>query len=398
MNMTPRERIAKAGINLLTDYPFFGNLTMKLVPRELSEEEQKKYGIQAMAVDIYGNLLYSPQGVAQQSDVILKCALVHEVMHLALKHLQRIGTRQPFLWNIATDAAVNDILNATFKIPHGWVLIPEMKGKSAEEIYDWLIRNAEKAKQYAAAGFDKHIFGTGENGNGSGQSPFYQEGQLPFDAERAVREAWNFAKTQGKTPAGIERYFKDILNPQLDWKDILRRFIVETIPHDFSYTRPHKKSQSTGFYMPVIKREEVNLVIAVDSSGSISDEEYAEFLSEIYALVRQFEGIKATLIICDCEIKEVMEIDETFDPYSVHGRGYGGTSSIPVYNYIEENIGEHNVKLLVYFTDGWIDIPDKEYPFPTLWIVSKRGRTDEVERMPNSIVIQIPKDSTEDDY
>lgn len=369
---------------------------MKLVPRELSESEQKQYGVTAMAIDIYGNLLYSPEWVSKQSDAVLKCAVVHEVMHLALRHLQRLGTRQPLLWNVATDAAINEILSATFNIPKEWVRIPEMKGKCAEEIYDWLIRNAEKAKQYVAGVFDKHFFASGEGEEQ--ESPFYQEGQQPFDAERAVREAWNFAKTQGKVPAGIERYFKDILNPQLDWKELLRRFIVETIPHDFSYTRPHKKSQATGFYMPIIRREEVNLVIAVDSSGSISDEEYAEFLSEIYAMVRQFEGIRATLIICDCEIKEVMEIDESFDPYCVHGRGYGGTSSIPVYNYIEENIGEHNVKLLVYFTDGWIDIPNKEYSFPTLWIVTKRGRTDEVEKMPNSVVIQIPKEETGDDY
>ena len=383
---------------------------MKLIPREVSDEEAKMFGINTMGVDLYGNLVYNPHWVDAQTDTALKCAVTHEVMHVVLKHLERLGTRQQELWNVAVDAAVNEILSHTFQIPDKWIRIPEMKGKCAEEIYDWLIKNAKIYKVPVGGGFDSHIFGGGKDQQGQGQgqnqtsgqgnanSPFYQPGQQPFDTARAVREAYNFAKSQGKMPAGIERMFADILNPQLDWKDVLRRFIVQVIPHDFSYTRPAKKSYSVGYYMPMIKRESIELVIGVDSSGSISDEEYAEFLSEIYAMCKQFESLKATVIICDAAVQEVMEIDENFDPYCVKGRGYGGTDSRPVYNYIEENMNMHNVKLLVYFSDGYINIPDKEYPFPTLWIITQNGRTEEVEKMKNAVVIQIPKNGERDDY
>lgn len=414
-NLTPRERIAKARINLLTDYPFWGNIAMKLVPREVSDAEAQAFRINTMAIDQYGNLVYNPHWVEEQTDTVMKCGVSHEVMHVVLKHLVRIGTRDPKVWNIAVDAAVNEVLSHTFQIPDQWVRIQQMAGKCAEEIYDWLIKNAKTCKMPASGGFDSHIFGQGEDSNGNGNkkrksscrgygqgqgnknSPFYQDGQQPFDAARAVREAYNFAKSQGKLPAGIDRLFADILNPQLDWKDVLRKFIVQVIPHDFSYTRPSKKSYSCGYYMPMIKREHIELVIGVDSSGSISDLEYAEFLSEIYAMCKQFECLKATVIVCDAAVQEVMEIDQSFDPNSVHGRGYGGTDSIPVYNYIEENMNMETVRLLVYFTDGYINIPDKEYSFPTLWIITKQGRTDEVDKMKNSTVIQIPREPTAED-
>lgn len=414
-NLSPRERIAKARINLLTDYPFFGNLAMKLIPRELTPEEVAQYQVPAMGVDVYGNLVYNPEWVAKQTDTTLKCAVAHEVMHVVLKHLERLGTRDKQLWNIATDAVINHILSHTFNIPSNWVQLKEAKGKSAEELYDILLKNAKFYKgEGGFTSWDTHFFGgdTEEKGGepkaggqldasggkeGKGESPFYQPGQQKFDATRAVREAYNFAKTQGKVPAGIERMFADILNPQLDWRDILRKFIVDVIPHDFSYTRPHKKSFSVGYYMPMIKKESIEIVIAVDTSGSISEREYAEFLSEIYAMVKQFESLRATLILCDAEVQDVYEIDETFDPFSIKGHGYGGTDARPVYKYIMENMNWSNVKLLVYFSDGYITIPEEEYPFPTLWVITSQGRTDEVEKMKNAIVVQMPRNHVGED-
>lgn len=405
-NLTPRERIAKARINLLTDFPFYGSIAMKLVPREVSDQEAEAFGIHTMAVDQYGNLIYNPHWVLAQTDTVMKAGVSHEVMHVCMKHLVRIGTRDPKIWNIAVDAAVNEILSHTFRIPDEWVRITQMAQKCSEEIYDWIIKNAKTYKMPSSGGFDSHIFGQdegettgdgknknkqGPGGKGNQNSPFFQPGQQTFDTARAVKEAYNFAKSQGKLPAGIDRLFADILNPQLDWKDVLRKFIVQVIPHDFSYTRPSKKSYSCGYYMPMVKREHIELDIGVDSSGSISEEEYAEFLSEIYFMCRQFECLKATVIVCDAAVQEVMEIDENFDPTCVKGRGYGGTDSRPVYDWLEENRGVDTVKLLVYFSDGYINIPDKEYPFPTLWIITKNGRTDEVDKMQNATVIQIPK-------
>lgn len=410
---TPREKIAKARINLLTDFPFYGSICMKLVPRELSEEEVKAFDIRTMAVDIYGNLMYNPKWIEQQTDDVMQAAVCHETLHLCLKHLERIGTRDQKLWNLATDSAINDILKGSFRVPNSWVHFKEMSRKSAEEIYDWLIKNIQIIRIPVGCGFDKHIYsdksregcrgercrgehrGKGGATTGATASPFYQEGQTPFDPTRAIREAYNFAKSQGRVPAGIERVFADILAPQMNWKDILRKYLVQMIPHDYSYVRPSKKSYACGYYLPMITKEEIELVIGVDSSGSISDTEYAEFLSEIVGMCRQFEALRATVIVCDAAVQCVQEIDNNFDPNSIKGRGYGGTLSQPVYDWIVENIGEQNVKLLIYFTDGYIDLPNKVYAFHTLWVVTKNGRTDEVEKMKNATVIQMLKNGEE---
>ncbi len=402
--LSPREKIAKARIILLTDYPFFGSIAMHLIPRELSKEEAEKYGIKTMGVDEYGNLPYNREWVEQQDQETLRFVVCHEIMHVCLRHLQRKGSREMFKWNYATDAAINDILGKTFRVPQGLVLIPEMSGKSAEEIYDWLVRNAKVVKVPPGYLFDTHIYGgkPSDSGGGGqkeqgqeaggveqGSSPFKREGQEPLDVSRIVREAYNYARNQGNVPLGMERLFSNLLNPVMNWKDILRKYIVSVVPHDFTYTYPSKKTYSTGFYMPKVLREFVDIVIAVDSSGSIRDDEYAEFLSEIYGMVRQFENLRATLLVCDCEIQTVEEIDQSFDPYSITGRGYGGTSSLPVYKWIEDN-KNNNVKLLVYFSDGWIDVPQDEKPFHTLWIITPEGDTRTVEKQANATVIKMP--------
>jgi len=151
---------------------------------------------------------------------------------------------------------------------------------------------------------------------------------------------------------------------------------------------------AAGFYMPSIVKETVEIVVAVDSSGSISDEEYAQFLSEIVAMTRAVNNLKATVIVCDAEIQDIVEIDNSFNPYmDIKGRGYGGTSCIPVFKWIHEERNE-NVKLLVYLTDGYIDEPYEEIyqsGYPVLWVVTAQGRVDFLTKnLGNQIVVQMP--------
>ncbi len=97
-------------------------------------------------MDCHRNLLYNPDWIATLGDATIKYVMAHEVMHVALKHLYRIGSRQPTAWNMATDSADNDILKGTFPIPKQCVHFEKMAGKSAEEIYDWCIKNARVMK------------------------------------------------------------------------------------------------------------------------------------------------------------------------------------------------------------------------------------------------------------
>lgn len=404
VNMTPREKVIQARIALLRLYPFFGTMAMHLKPIELTEEEAKKtMPVPTMGVDIYGNMPYNVEFVRQLTPEDLLFVIGHETMHLALEHLTRKGSRSERLWNVAADEAINNLLKIEMRIWKHALCSQQFEHMSAEEIYDELLKEANIQKVYGANGlpspFDTHFYdeGQGKDGQGNqqqpGDSPFHMKGQEKIDAPKMIKDAASFAKSQGKLPAGMERLFKDLLEPRMNWKELLQKFIMSIIPQDWTYTKPSKRAQSAGFYMPSMVKETVELVVAVDSSGSISDEEYTQFLSEIYAMCRSVTSIRATLIVCDAEINFVTEIDEHFDPaLHVQGRGYGGTSCIPVFKYVHEEKNE-NVKLLVYLTDGYIDEPHKsvyETGYPVLWVVSSHGQKDFLhENIGNQTVVQM---------
>ncbi len=404
---TPRERISKARIKLLDRFPFFGSIAMKMVIHEMTPEEVEQTGCTTAGVDIYGNLFYNPAWIDEIDDEFVLFTMAHEVLHLCMKHPERLGGRQHEIWNLAVDATVNNTLSETWRIPDGLVDMPNMKGKCGEEIYDFLIKDlTPKTQNKYGKSIDFHIWDAKGGRNNSGQgntskqgnigtegnSPFKIDGQLPFDEVRAIKDAYDLAKGQGKLPAGMERIFGDILAPKLNWKDQLRKYLVNILPCDYTYTRPSKKSYSTGFYMPTVTRESIELAIGIDTSGSVSNEEYMEFLSEIMGICSQFDSVKATIIPCDADVTDVYEVNEHFDPTIIKSRGYGGTLSEPVYKWLENNIGQENVKLLIYFTDGFIDPPKEAPSYHTLWVITKNGSTEAVERMDNATVIQMPKD------
>lgn len=385
MNMSPREKVIQARISLLRLFPFFGTMAMHLKPIQLTKEEAEKYLPQpTMGVDVYGNMPYNEEFVTGLSQEDLMFTIGHETMHLALKHLTRIGSRSRDLWNTATDEAINNLLKHEMRIWKQALCSSQLEEMSAEEIYDHLLKEANCKKCYGSSGvpapFDSHFYDNDDpNKKKQKKSHFHSQGQEKIDTAKMIKDAASFAKGQGKFPAGMARLFKDLLDPRMNWKELLQKYIMSILPQDWTYTKPSKRAQAAGFYMPSIVKETVELIVAVDSSGSISDGEYAQFLSEIFAMTRSVRNIRATVLICDAALSQIVEIDNTFDPnLHIAGRGYGGTSCIPVFKWIHEEKNE-NVKLLVYLTDGYIDEPNEmiyESGYPVLWIITPRGSSD----------------------
>jgi len=402
-NMSPREKIIQARIALLRLYPFFGTMAMHLRPIELEEKEANKLmpnpggGEATIGVDKYGNMPYNKAFVKKLTSEELLFIIAHETMHIALQHLDRKGSRNPKLWNIATDEAINNMLKHEMRVWKGGLCSHQFEEKSAEEIYDELLKKTTIEKVYGGScpnSFDTHFYGGGNSKNSKkGNSPFYTPGQEKIDAPKMIKDAASFAKGQGKMPAGMERLFKDLLNPKMNWKEILQKYIISVIPQDFTYTKPSKRAYAAGFYMPSVVKETVDIIIGVDSSGSISDAEYSQFLSEIFAMTRAVQNLRATILICDAEISQVVEIDNNFNPeMDIEGRGYGGTSCRPVFQWIKEEKNE-NVKLLIYLTDGYIDEPDEtiyESGYPVLWVVTPRGSINFLKaNIGNQTVVQM---------
>jgi len=418
MTLSPIDLIRKARVSLYNSNPFFSYLTMYLRPVECDDEWVKKNGeMPSMGVDVKGNLYYNPEFVNKLSDEERVGVLCHEVMHVALCHFDRAGSRDRNILNIAQDIVINDIIiENNFKLPElaiipsnhnvtiAGIKIKDTNKKSAEEVYNELIRHAKKVKvacicgnckskgkdsgkvEGSCKGFDKHVYPSQPDGTKTGTSGKNSKGksidgdgndEIPnVDWKKALAEAAEYSKQRGNIPSGLDRWIKEVLYPKMPWREILYKYITREIPSDFTYMTQSKKSIATGIYMPNIYRETVDVVVSVDTSGSISQEQLTEFMSEIIGIAKAFSSIRMNVIICDCNVSEAIEvrngnIDKLME---LKLTGGGGTSANPVVEYINENLP--NTKIWVYLTDGFteLSIPN---PYHSLWVLTEGG-TDEV--------------------
>jgi len=281
-------RIQKARTALLLDHPFFGTLLFRLGARARSS-------IATMATDGV-SLYFNPEFVEGLSSAELIGTLAHEVMHPALQHHTRRGGRNHRRWNMACDYAINPMLvDAGLTLPKDVLMDRRFRGMNAEEIYNRL--EAEDDQSSPGKDGDRIQQSSGERGEAQAtEDPDAETPQVPetaggigqvldaaMDAESgssveeqarewqmAVQQAENVARLAGKMPAGAARSLEAAKTASIDWRELLRRAWSETIPADYSWTRPNRRHIWNGLYLPGVTSERVGEVaIAVDCSGSI---------------------------------------------------------------------------------------------------------------------------------
>lgn len=377
MGLSPRERITKARVALTRENPFFGYLVMYLKPIESQE-------IKTMGVDMEGNLYFSPKMVESLSDSELIGVLCHEILHLVFLHLIRGAKKDKEVYNWASDAVVNALLKRNnFSLPD-WAILPNSNGdveflcndgnrivikkcyeKTADEIYDILIKEMQNNGVSGLSGerIDEHKYANGNSCHGD-------KGKLT-DTEREwtkrFQEALEYSRQRGQIPAGFERIFDKLHGNYLSWRQLLYKYITKQIPIDYSYRRPSKKSYALHTYLPFVKREGMNIVVTVDTSGSISNKEIGDALSEIIGIIKSFSGIKLTVIYGDAKVQKVLTfisptVDEILKEKPVGG---GGTDHRPIFEYIEKHYKDAQV--IVAFTDMYTAFPSS-CSIPTIWI------------------------------
>jgi predicted metal-dependent peptidase len=187
----------------------------------------------------------------------------------------------------------------------------------------------------------------------------------------------NSAKVAGASnlPAGVKRLVKDLLNPQLDWRELLAMQIQSVIKSDYTFSTPSRKGQDNGFWLPGMDREQtIDIALALDMSGSIMDEMARDFLSEVKGIMDQYTDFKLHLFCFDTEVHNpqvfTMHNMEEFMEYELGGGG--GTEFDCCWNYMkEEGIVPQK---FVMFTDGypWDSWGDENY-CDTLFIVHGGG-------------------------
>jgi predicted metal-dependent peptidase len=399
------EKIRKARIAIQSENPFFAYLSLYLKFREAEKDELPEWG--GMGVDAKGECIFRKDFVDGLSDDELKGVIVHEILHLSFLHLMRLGNRHPEAWNVACDIVVNHILKQNgFKLPKGCLeagynneieilgqKIRDIHKKTPEQIYDeFKIRKGGDGWGRGNGGFDFHKYGK----------------ELSEDEQREVEKEWNDRLTEayvtaqqaGKLPGGVERLIGELHKSKVNWKNILRREIIKAIPSDYTYARPFKSSFSTGYYMPDVEKEMINITVGVDVSGSISKEIYADFLSEVIGMANAFRNrINIRFLTHDVDVHNDYKVEngniEKLKKLKVDGGG--GTSHKPIMEYIQEKV--RNNRLAIFLTDGYSDLQYlnlEDYRFRKIFVITKNGTDDTIKDKERNQVIRLDEYDYED--
>jgi predicted metal-dependent peptidase len=358
------DKLITARVGLLLRHPFFGNMATRLQLIDASD------WCGTLATDgrkFYYNVGFVDKLTPRQAEF----GFAHEVLHNVFDHMGRRNGRDPQLSNIAADFAVNQILKdeRIGEVPD-WIKIfqdSKYRGMSYEEIYDDIYEKAEKI-DISKLGelLDEHLDEEGE-GEGGGDQDGDKEGKgkgrpkLTAEEKKQIRDEIKEAMVAaaqsagaGRVPAGVQRLIKDFTEPKMDWRQLLRMQIQSIIKSNFSFSRPNRKSQHSGAVLPGLMNEEtIDVSIAIDMSGSISDVQAKDFMSEVKGIMEEYKDFKLDIWCFDTEVYNYAKFtgdtaDEIMD-YEV--KGGGGTDFDVNFEFMKEEGIEP--KKFIMFTDGY---------------------------------------------
>ena len=298
---------------------------------------------------------------------------------------QNTMVRDSQLWNIANDYVVNnDLIEASIgqRIDLVDILYDfKYRGMFSEEIYEELVQEAEENGnvRYLET-FDTHLgeYGSPQEGDGEDgpvKMTDEEKEQVRQDMQGAVEQA---ARQAGKMGGALGRMIDQILNPKLNWRELLAQQIQSVFKSDYTFNRCSRKGQDSGIWLPAMDFDEtIDITIAFDMSGSIGQQPANEMISETIAIMGQYTNFKVTVMCFDTSVYNVQTFSEhdmdNFLEYEVVGGG--GTDFDCVFNYMKDEGIEP--KKLVMFTDGypWDSWGDANY-CDTLFIIhgSEAGR------------------------
>lgn len=353
------DKLSKAKALLVLDHPFFATTLLK---KEIVWDEK----VPTMAVNARGTIYLGPAFVEKLSTQQLIWGLAHECMHYMLLHPARKNWRKMAPWNWACDAVINDILDDAKvgeRIPKT-VDVPNARTQKAEDLYHEDDGQGNGGKGMGGDGMGEDLIDGGEMSDAEMR-------ELEAQAKIDMVQARNVAKMQGKLPAGIERMVDEIVYVPTPWYTILERFMASFVVSEPTWSRPNRRHIHGGVYLPGNGKAPSmgEVVIAVDTSGSIGGPELAEFQGHLNAILDQCAPEKVTVLYCDAAVGSSDEYaPEDLPAHFKHVSGGGGTAFGPVFDYVAENDIEPDV--LVYLTDGYGSAHCERPHYPTIWLTT----------------------------
>lgn len=318
------------------------------------------------------DIMVNPDYVTGLANAELDGLLAHEVMHCALNHVTRRLDRDAWLWNVAADIVVNGQLAAAgFSLPGTALRDAQLEKFSTEEVYSLLMQLGDGVKtKFVLPSMDLlEKNGGGDQDNESGPSvdlASYWKGARQ-QAHMVARMAAS-SKGRGFDPSSLSPEFALLDAGQLDWHQHLWRFMVST-PTDYSGF--DRRFVSEGLYLDAVEGESVDVLICIDTSGSVGAGELGQFRAEVLSILRCYPHIRATVFFADATLHGPFRVTrENSWPDPVGG---GGTSFVPFFRWLADHPQHYPPRFSVYLTDGYGDFPETVPAEAVLWVVSPGG-------------------------
>jgi len=325
------------------------------------------------------NKRYSREFISKLSDAELRGLVLHENLHVALKHIQRFKKEfkaEPMLINASADYVVNDIIlnlndRSFLTLPEDRLYDAKYRNWSVREVYEDLKKQRQDnntpqgGNEYKT--LDDHDFESSQNMTEA------EAKELSSKIDKALREGGILA---GRMGAKIPRTIQELLEPKVDWREVLREFVTSATRGSDEYTwrRFNKRLMANDIYMPSMENESIGeLVVAIDTSGSIGGQELTEFASELASICSVCTPSKVRVLWWDTEVHG----EQVFSPEDYNNlkdilkpQGGGGTMVSCVSDYI--NAKKINSEAVIVFTDGYLESDIKwNISVPTLWLVTQ---------------------------
>jgi predicted metal-dependent peptidase len=355
-----REMLLGARVALLFRNSFFGNLATNL--KLINADEWC-----GTAATDGRNFYYNSRFITKLRPGEVEFLFGHEVLHVVYDHMGRRGDREPRMWNVANDYAVNADLKR-HRVGEFITSVPclyEVKydGKYSEQIYDDLMKNVKTVDldKLIEALVDEHM-DESEDGDGDGDGE--GNGKRPGKMTQAEREQLRQEIKQniisaaegaaaGELPLGVKRLIGSITNPTMPWRELIQTNLTSAIKNDYSFAKPNRRGWHLDAIMPgMTPGEEIDVAIAIDMSGSISSDQARGFLSEIAGMMDMFNGYRLHVFCFDTDIYAVQEFNsdnldsiEEYEP-----QGGGGTDFTAIFDHLKTRDVE--TKRVIVFTDG----------------------------------------------
>lgn len=402
------KRLLLARMRVLCNHGFYGLLLMHMI-----------YSIDEGADTAYTDgvrIAFGPAFLDDLSDPELDFILMHELLHVVLRHVLRGENLDNERYNIAADIVVNSNImlenggkpsSITLK-KYGESMHVAPNGKeghlyTAEEVYEMLPSKPPR-KGNAGKSNKKASEGGAEDGRAKAQAQKTEDQDAEiakrwddhsqwgrYEEDDVLRDVWvkRFAECceaikvrdasndRGTLPMFAQRMLEKLTKPQTDWREILNDFIQEEIC-DYSFSPPDRRFADSPFFLPDFnelgKNDEVNdILFFIDTSGSISDKMMTAAYSEVKGAIDQYNGkLRGWLGFFDAAIIEPKPFSSFEEFIVIKPAGGGGTDFQIIFEYVQQHMRENPPACIIILTDGQAPFPQEHLAngIPVLWLIN----------------------------